>query len=168
MARGATHTFPVMRMRRFVPLLACMAGCYTYAPLDPVSTQPGTSVRARVSPTIAQQLEPLLGMETRLLNGTLIASGPDTLIIEVPTSTRTHASGAMITLRQRVSVARSGLLELESRRLNRGRTAVVVAGSTVGLGAVVLGAYVLGPGKEKLPGGDGGTDLRIRIFLWRW
>ena len=159
-----------MTLRRLLPALSLMglSACYSYATIDPATTQPGASVRARINATTAQELEPLLGLETRLLSGTLIANANDTLIIEVPTAAQTPASGAMVTLRQRVSVSRSGLLELESRTLNRGRTAVVVAGSTVGLGAVVLGAYILGPGKERLPGGDGGTDLRIPIFVGRW
>lgn len=157
-----------MPIRRFAPLLTCLVGCYSYATIDPATTQPGTSVRARINAQTADMLEPLLGMETRLLTGTVIAAAPDTMIIEVPTAARTASGGSIIALRQRVSVPRSGLLELESRTLNRGRTTLVAAGATAAVTALVVGSYIYGPGREKFPGGDGGTDLRIPIFRGHW
>ncbi len=157
-----------MNLRQLAPLLGCALGCYTYTPIDPVSTEPGHSVRARINATTAEQLELLLGIETRLLNGTVIATAPDTLIIEVPTAAQISSNGTMMRLRQRVSVPRSGLLLLESRTLNRGRTAVAIVVGTVAIGGLIVGGYILGPGQEKLPGGDGGTDLRIPILPLRW
>lgn len=144
-----------------------MAGCYSYATIDPATTQPGTSVRARINAQTAEQLEPLLGMETRLLTGTVIATAPDTMIIEVPTAVTTPSGGGIVRLKQRVSVPRSGMLELESRTLNKGRTAAAVAGSSAGMAALIVAGYILGPGKEKLPGEPGGPDLRIPIVV-RW
>lgn len=154
---------------RIGPLFALLSmGCYSYATLDPVSAQPGTSVRARINAATADQLEPLLGMETRLLTGVVIATAPDTMIIEVPTAARTPSGGSIVALRQRVSVPRSGLLELEARTLNRGRTTIVAVGTTAAVTALVIGTYVYGPGREKIPPGGGGPELRLPIFRGQW
>ena len=157
-----------MLSRSLRPLTALLlAGCYSYATLDPVATTPGTDVRARINAQTADMLEPLLGMETRLLTGTVIATAPDTMIIEVPTAASDATGGGIVRLKQRVSVPRSGILELESRTLQKGRTALVAVGATAGITALIVGGYVLGPGKEKLPGEPGGPDLRLPIVL-RW
>ena len=156
-----------MRLFRVAPMLAVLSGCYSYATIDPATTQPGTKVRARINAQTADMLEPLLGMETRLLSGVVIATAPDTMIIEVPTAGRTASGGSIIALRQRVSVPRSGLLELESRTLNRGRTTLVAVGATAAVTALVIGSYVYGPGRTTPPG-NGGTDLWIPIFRGSW
>ena len=158
-----------MLRRCFRPLTALLlAGCYSYATIEPATTQPGTNVRARINAQTADQLEPLLGMETRLLVGTVIATAPDTMIIEVPTAASAPSGGAIVRLKQRVSVPRSGVLELESRTLNRGRTTIVAVGATAGVTALIVGGYILGPGKEKLPGEPGGPDLRLPIIRLHW
>jgi hypothetical protein len=158
-----------MLRRRLCPaLLLLLAGCYSYATIDPMTTQPGASVRARINAQTADELEPLLGMETRLLSGIVIATAPDTMIIEVPTAASAPSGGAIVRLKQRVSVPRSGLLELESRTLNKGRTAAAAAGASAGVTALIIGGYILGPGKEKLPGEPGGPELRLPIFRLHW
>ena len=146
--------------------MVALTGCYTYATIDPVTTQPGTNVRARINAQTADLLEPLLGMETRILTGLVIATAPDTMIIEVPTAASAPSGGATIRLKQRVSVPRTGMLELESRTLNKGRTTIVAVGAGAGVTALIVGGYILGPGKEKLPGEPGGPDLRIPIRIW--
>jgi hypothetical protein len=157
-----------MRHFRVAAMLIALSGCYSYATIDPANTQPGTSVRARINGQTADQLEPLLGMETRILTGLIIAAAPDTMIIEVPISSSDPNGGRGITrLNQRVSVPRSGMLELESRTLNRGRTAIVAASAGAGITALIVTGYILGPGKEKLPGEPGGPDLRFPIVL-KW
>ena len=154
-----------MKFTRVAPMLVALSGCYSYATIDPATTQPGASVRARINGETADMLEPLLGMETRLLTGTVIATASDTMIIEVPTAASAPTGGAIVRLKQRVSVPRSGMLELESRTLNKGRTTLVVAGSSAAITALIVGGYILGPGKEKLPGEPGGPDFRIPI-VW--
>ena len=156
-----------MRLFRVAPLVVALTGCYTYATIDPATTQPGASVRARINAQTADQLEPLLGMETRILTGLVIATAPDTMIIEVPTAASASSGGSIVKLKQRVSVPKSGMLELESRTLNKGRTAIVAVGASAGVTALIVGGYILGPGKEKLPGEPGGPEFRIPV-VWRW
>jgi hypothetical protein len=150
-------------MRR--PLLCCMlpllAGCYTYARMEPAAIRAGTSVRARVSSAAAERLAPLLGTaDTRLITGTLIDNGPDTLIVEVPAVMRAEVGGSMRTLHQRVSISRAELLEIETRQLDRFRTGAVAGSAAVVVGAVVIKAIRGDPGAERPPGGGGGGEFR--------
>jgi hypothetical protein len=60
-----------------------------------------------------------------------------------------------------VSIPRSELVELETRRLDRFRTAAVAGGVAIVLGAVVLGALGDDPGYNGPPGPGGGNDGRV-------
>jgi hypothetical protein len=153
---------PVIRRAALgIPLIA--AGCYTYAPIEPAAARPGDGVRARISAQAATRVAPLLGTgETRVLSGKLIENGASGLIIEVPAVVEVGVGSSMQSLYQRLSIARSELVELEARRLDRFRTgALTAAGVAVVAGAVIKAASG-GRGKEPILGG-GGTDIRIPV-----
>lgn len=154
-------------MRGLILLLAVSASCYTYVPIDASHLQAGESVRMRVTAGTAEQIEPLLGRaDARLLAGTVISTGADTLIVEVPTTTRLSGSGTFQTLNQRVSIPRTGLIEVENRSLNRTRTWIITGATAVIVGAIVLRATVEGPGTGGEPGG-GPPELRpIKVGWW--
>lgn len=150
-------------MRSLILLLPIAAGCYSYAPLETSRLQPGEDVRLRITAGAAEQIEPLLGRtDARLLAGTVISTGADTLIVEVPTTTRMAGSGTYQTLNQRVSIPRSSLLELESRSLNRTRTWIVTGAAAAIVGAIVLNATVERGGSDRPPGGTP-PELRPRL-----
>jgi hypothetical protein len=122
--------------------------------------QPGADVRMRITAGTAEQIEPLLGRtDARLLAGTVISTGADTLIVEVPTTTRLAGSGTFQTLNQRLSIPRTGLLEVESRSLNRTRTWIVTGATAIIVGAIVLRATVENSGSG---GGGGGSPPELR------
>jgi hypothetical protein len=124
------------------------------------------SVRARVSAASAERVAPLLGTSsTRLLDGTLIANGTDTVIVEVPTAVRATVGASLQTLHQRVSIPRTELLELETRKLDRLRTGALVASAAVIVGAVVIRSINGGPASGNPPGGGGPGEFRAP--LWR-
>jgi len=149
--------------------LPLLAACYTYAPIDPGVVRPGTGVRARVNAATAQQLEPLLGASSgRLLSGTLISFASDTLVVEVPAVIRAEVGSSIQTLHQRVSIPRSGLLEMESRTLDRAKTYAVAGATALVVGGYIIKATIIDPGRESPPGGGGGTDLRFPIFYLKW
>lgn len=149
-------------MRRALWLL-CATGCYSYAPIQPATVQPGTEVRARIAAASARQIATLLDTpDARLLVGTVVHSGADTLLIEVPTSHRVATSGGTVTLRQRVGIARPDVLELEVRTYNRRRTSLVAGAAAVIVGSVLVKTLVLDPGKERLPTDPGGPEFRPR------
>ena len=150
-------------MRRpLLALLPLVTGCYTYALIEPSTAQPGTDVRAHVSPAGAERLTPLLGrVEDRLVTGTLIDNGAQSVVIEVPKVVPANA-GAVETLNQRVSIARSDLIGLETRTLDKVRTGAVAGGVALVIGIAAIKA-LQGQGSSGGTRPGGGTDLRIPL-----
>ena len=149
-------------MRRLLVLVPLLAACYTHAPIDPNAVRPRTSIRARVNAATAEQLEPLLGVTSaRLLNGVVVAASPDTLIVEVPTGVRAEIGSSVQTLNQRVAIARTSIVELETRRIDRRRTGLVVGSASIVAGALLYRAIRGEPGNGRQPDCCGPTEARI-------
>jgi hypothetical protein len=147
--------------RALLSLSPLLAACYTYARTEPAAISAGTSVRARVSAAAAERLAALLGTtETRLITGTLIDNGPDTIIVEVPAVMRAEVGSSVRALHQRVSISRGELLEIETRQLDRFRTGAVAGSAAVIVGVVVIKAIKGDPGTEGPPGGGNGGEFR--------
>lgn len=154
-------------MRRLViPASALLfAGCYTYIPVESTDAEPGLSVRARVSATTGARIAPLLGAtDARRLDGTIVTRSGDSLIVEVPT-VMTDARDFGRNPNQRISLARSELLDLEVRKLDRFRTTALAGGAAILVSSFLIKTLRGEPGKEPLPGG-GGTDAIV--FRWIW
>lgn len=151
-----------MRMPPFasilLPLLAC-GGCYTYAPIESAAARPGMIVRARISANASERLAPVLGTDSRLLTGTVIEANAESMLVEVPIPAQAGLGSTSQTLHQRVSVARGDLVELEGRKLNRTRTALIVGAAAVVTAGAIKGALDSGPGLDRPPTGSG-TDSR--------
>jgi hypothetical protein len=152
-------------MRRLlVYALPLLGACYAYAPIEPAAVPAGAGVRARVSGAGADRIAPLLGTaDARVLDGRLVDVRADTLIVEVPTVTQASLGGAPERLHQRVSIPRADLLELETRRLDRLRTAAVVGTAVVVVGAVALRALKNDPGSSSPPGPGGPGEVLIPL-----
>jgi len=149
--------------RAAVCVIPLAGACYTYAPIDPSAAVVGEGVRARITAPAAARLAPLLGTgETRVLTGKLVENGRNELIIEVPAVVEVGVGSSMQSLYQRVSIARSDVVELEARKLDTFKTGALVAAGVAVVGGVVVKAASGGRGKEALPGG-GSTDSRIPI-----
>jgi hypothetical protein len=148
--------------------LPSLTACYTYVPIESGAAQPGLGVRARVSASAASRIAPLLGTsDARQLSGTLIDDGRDTIIVEVPTIARLESGSFVQTLHQRVAIARGDLQDLELRKLDRVRTATLVGGAGLILGAVLFKNLQSERGKENLPTGPGTDALLIPLFRFR-
>jgi hypothetical protein len=147
--------------------LPMCASCYTYVPAELSSLPDGAAVRARITSDQAQRVEPLVGREVRVLDGVLVGSSGDSVLLEVPAAARIGTGGGVQVLHQRLSIPRGGITEVELKRFNRGRTALVFAGGTAVLGLIILDALDIGPGREGPPDGDGGTDMRIPLLMLR-
>jgi hypothetical protein len=148
-------------------ILPFCTACYTYAQVELSQVTPGTMVRARIAADQMERVEPLVGRSTRVLDGVLVDAGADTLLIEVPAATRTTTGGGIQVLNQRLSIPRTGVTEVELKRLSRGRTYGLAAVGAAALGYIIIDALNIGPGKEGLPNDGGGEDFRIPLFRLR-
>ena len=152
-------------MRAALILLPFLAACYAHAPIEPTALRAGTSIRARVNATTAEQLEPLLGLgNARLLSGVVITTSPDTLIVEVPTTVRAEVGSSVQTLKQRVAIPRSSIFELETRRVDRLRTGLVVGSASLLAGALIFRGVFGGPGNDRPPGGGEPPEFRFPVL----
>jgi hypothetical protein len=150
-------------------LLLAAAGCYAYAPVDPVAVRPGTGVRVRVSGAGADRLAPLLGTgHTRVLSGTLVDARADTMIVQVPTVVQAGVAGSLETLHQRVSIPRSDMVELETRRLDRLRTGLAAGSAAFLIASVVARALEGDRGSDSPGNGNGGAETRIPFAGFRF
>jgi hypothetical protein len=157
-----------MGMRALLVLVPFLAACYTHAPIEPSALRPQTSIRARINAATAEQLEPLLGLSNaRLLSGVVITTSPDTLIVEVPTGVRTEIGSSVQTLNQRVAIPRASIFELETRRIDRLRTGLLVGSASLIAGALIYGAVQGEPGNGGPPGGGNPNELRIPLLRIR-
>jgi hypothetical protein len=157
-------------MRRLaICILPLISACYTYAPIEPGNIQPGAGVRVRLSPSAAERLSLLLGTPNgRVLSGRLVGSYGDTLIVEVPAVVQASYGGSVETLHQRLSIPRTDLVELETRRLDRLRTTAAAGAVAVIVGAVVLGALDNDRGADSPPGDGGSNDARLPLVRVRF
>ena len=155
-------------MRRLLVLLPFLAACYTHMPIEPNAVRAGTNIRTRINAATAAELEPLLGVaNARLLTGVVITTSPETLIVEVPTSVRAEIGNSVQTLKQRVAIPRTSIFELETRRMDRLRTGLVVGSASVLVGALIFRATVGGPGDEGPPGGEEPNERRVYLLRFR-
>jgi hypothetical protein len=155
-------------MSRWCLLLVLpLCACYSYVPAELSSLPQGAAVRARITSEQAERVAPLVGRELRVLQGVVVDAGADSVLLEVPAAARIGTAGSVQVLHQRVAIARGGITEMELRRLNRGRTTLLVVGSSAIIGYFLMDALDIGPGREGPRGGDGGTDMRIPLLTLR-
>ena len=143
---------------------ALSAGCYSYAPVAPSSAPVGVAVRARLTEPEAERIRGLLGRDDRLIEGTLMESVPDAIVIAVPTTpgTSTPALGGA-RLHQRISVQVPGLVELEARSLDRLRTGLFV-GAVVAVAGYVIGSQFVSADSPEGNDKPGDDRLVVPVF----
>jgi len=165
-ARRSSTAASAVRRAALGPALAvcALAACYSYrvAPIDQVAT--GTAVRVRISPAEAARVGPILGREDRILEGELLAKEADnSFMVAVPTGSGADAAGAG-PMHQRITIPRDGLVELEVRRLDKWRTAGVIAVGAVAATAVAAAAF--GGLNSPFGLGKGDTDRMTPFGLF--
>lgn len=155
----------LLRMRRYLfAVLPLLVGCYSYTIIPPESAQPGTDVRARITPAAAQKLAALLGgTETQSLAGRLVENGARELIVEVPSVIPGQSGGPVQTLSQRVAIARTDLIGIETRTRDNLRTGMLAGGVAIAVGAIALVA-TRGESRSGSPKPGGGVELRIPLL----
>ncbi len=114
-----------------------LSACYTYRPVEIADLAPQLEVRARVTGAESDRLSEILGSDDRVIEGTIEEIDANNLLLLVPVVSafdRTRGGA----LSQRINVARSGVVEVELKQLDRARTGVMFGAITAVIGALVL------------------------------
>lgn len=143
--------------------LLALSGCYSYSLVSPDQVAPGTRVRARITAVEAERLSEALGREARVLDGRVLDSQTDGILLQVPSAVRS-AGTSVQWLSQRVEISPQALVELEQRHLDRWRTAGAVAAAAAVVGYAAAEAFA-GTGSPSGEGSKGGTDRFIGLMV---
>ncbi len=115
----ATRRTP--RLLLATTLVLATIACHSYRPAALASLNSGDQVRARLTPEQHEELRDLLLGGDRLVEGTVLETAADSVLMEVPVVT--VAEGIrMRSYSQRIRVAVAGITEVELRAVDRGRT----------------------------------------------
>ncbi len=152
-------------MRRpLFAILPLLAGCYSYTLIQPDAAQPGTDVRAHITPSAAQKLAPLLGAaDMQELTGRLVENGAGGLIIEVPSVIPSGSGGSVQMLSQRVAIARADLIGIERRTRDNLRTGLLAGSVALAVGAAAVVA-TRGESSSGTIRPGGGVEVRIPLI----
>jgi len=157
-------------MLAVLALPGVLGGCYTYTASSLGELAIGDEVRARLTAAQFDDLEEHIPGRDRILDGEVVESGPQGLLLEVPVST--SVEGIRIrSLNQRIEIPADGLADVELRTLDRGRTYGVSAAGAALVGFVIWdqllsdtrrgGTDVIPPPDE-----DRRTIFRLPIIVW--
>ena len=141
--------------------LVLTAGCYSYVAVDLDSVAMGETVRASLSAGGVREFTAVSGVPVVSLQGQLLERSDDEILLFVPTITR-QIGFHFETMSQRVLIAREEIFALEKRRLDRGRTAVLIGvlGVAVGIAAFEIISGRSGASNTPPFGDVGPSDSR--------
>jgi hypothetical protein len=153
-----------MRVTRIsvLAILTLSAACYRYTPASVDAVPPDTDVRARLSAAEADRLSEYMPAESRVLEGKVLERNGDSILLLVPVLSELRGNRVQ-TLHQRLEVSRSGIVDLELRQLDRGKTGLIMAGGVAAVAAVVVNSVILGASSDRDRPGNGGSELVIRL-----
>jgi len=140
-------------MRSLFVFLAmwCASACYYYEPLAAPQPLPGSYVSATLNDPGTDTLSRTIGPDVRSIRGRLLTSDQEALRLSVTGVTLHH--GENVTWKgEVVTVNRMYLAGVEQRRLSRGRTAIIVGATLVGM----LTTYKVFQGVGLIPSHAGG------------
>jgi len=139
-------------------------GCYKYSPIAFADVQPEMDIRAEITPDERDGLSEVLPGDDRVLDGTVIDNGGDQLLVQVE-AVASQSGVTLQTFDQRVHLNRSGILELEMKELDKGKTYGLTALVTAGVIGVVIAAIQAGNANETGKSGpDGPVDSMIPLL----
>lgn len=147
-----------------------LVGCYSYQPIEASTAPVGAEVRARITGAASDRVAPLIGsFDTRVLVGSIVENNGGAMLLEVPNGAMPNVTDGVVQLHARVPISPSDLVSIERRKLDVGRTVLLVGGIAAGVSAGV--ALALRAGADPQPG-NGPTEpppiLRIPIHVIRF
>lgn len=140
------------------------SGCYTYQTVDPASVEPGRDVRVRLSLEAADRLEEVRMTDDRLMEGKLLERRGEQLVVETAVNRLDPMTGGRL-LNQRLNLPYTDIQEVETKVLNKTKTAGMVALAGVVVGYVVASQFQDGGGSDGGPPTGPPESRVIRIPL---
>ena len=141
---------------------AVLVGCYQYVPASFDAMPIGARVRAQLSSEAEVAFRDSLGIDARVVQGTLVDREPQRVLLEVRTASGARAFGER-SLYLRVAVTPQDVLRVESRELNRGKTSALAV-ALAGVAAFVI-LELTGRNRPGTPPPPGGPPPEQRV---RW
>jgi hypothetical protein len=133
---------------------ACLSlACYAYVPTSLDAVPAGTAVRAVLSTEAQLVLRDSLGLRQQTVQGTLAERDGDRVLLAIRAEGGDWRAGSHA-LYQRVALAPRDVLQVEVKRLRRGRTVGLLVGIAAAATVVAIEAVARGnPGTPEPPGG---------------
>ncbi len=156
---------PIVLALVTIPVLA---GCYTMQTIPPADLSEGAEVRTWITAEEAEALREVMPAGRRTLDGRVVRIDPvdGSLLLSVPVGAM-ERSGVRRTLRQEIRIPERGLLQVETRELDRTRTYFLVGGAAVAVGAAIAVQLSRGgEGREEVVDPSPPSEQRAPGIRW--
>lgn len=156
-------------LKRSLFLSPLIVGCYSYAPIEPSSAPVGSEVRMRISGAASDRIAPIIGQfNQRVLTGKIDENNGGAVTLEVQTGAAPNTNNTIVPLMQRVPFNKGDVMELESRRLSAGRTALLMGTIGVAVAGIAVAALHGKSQSDNNGNVDGGPPPINRIPVIRF
>lgn len=162
----------MVKSKRPFVLLPLLAGCYNYAPVTPTSVPVGSEVRATISGAASDRVAPIIGrFNQRVLTGAVVENNSGSMVLQIQSGAIQNTGEMVVPLFQRVPLDQNDFIQLETRRLDKVRTTVMIGAIGAAVGVATFAALQGHGGASGDPdnGGGGGNPInRIPILKFRF
>ena len=148
-------------------LVALLPGCYSYTVSDPGIAPVGEHVRVAVTRAGGAEIAQVTGRDDAipLIEGQLVERDAQTLSVRVPVGSPLDI-GAVSNLGQVVRVPVGEILSIEEREFSRGKTALLIGGSTAAATLFVIAMMETFGGGTPIDPGDADVSRSPRSILF--
>jgi hypothetical protein len=141
-----------------------LSGCYSWIPVELEAAPAATELRVFMSRRALVDVPEGIPVFGTYVTGRLARQTADSILIQVPVSRTVDAPGAL-DLRQNVFLPKSEIVDLQYRRLNRGKTVAALVGGGA-LATAILTVVVSSGGSAEERPGDVPDQIRIPILAF--
>lgn len=155
----------MQRLVLSIVVLLAATGCHTFQPASAGDLTAGQSVRVRVTGAFSDSLASVIpDRDPRELEAVVASRDGASLFLDVPVQ---HELRGMRfeTLSQRVEIPTSALVEVETKRLHKGRTIAAAGIAAAVVGAIAAYQLSKDSGGGTPPGGNGPVESVVSFDL---
>jgi len=150
-------------MRRLIPAVLFLAGCYRYTATPHTAVAAGTHVRVVLSPSPDSTLRAILGIATTAVEGRVVSVADEAWSLSVDGTYKRRSTSPQDRTNwagERVTIPLSSVARVEERFLDRRRTRRAIVLGTVG--AIVIVRLAVLAVEASSGGDDGGRGTQLR------